>query len=146
MFCHVSNIINGIMPSIGRLNHVAVAVKNCDRAAKLWRALGLEVNKVDRLPEHGVKVAFVELENSKVELLEPIGKNSPINGFLDRSPVGGIHHICVEVDNVREMMKKVQTHGIRVLSDEPKIGAHGKPVVFLHPKDCNGVLLELEER
>lgn len=132
---------------IGRLNHVAIAVTNLADAANTYRqTLGATVSAVQKLPEHGVSVVFVELPNSKIELLEPLGENSTITAFLAKNPSGGMHHICYEVPNIQTAIKKLQADGVRILGDgKPKIGAHGKPVIFMHPKDMGGVLIELEE-
>ena len=132
---------------IGRLNHVAIAVKSLDASAAVYRdTLGARVSATDTLPEHGVKVVFVELPNTKIELLEPLGAGSPIAKFLERNPDGGIHHICYEVDDIVAARDRLKKEGARVLGDgEPKIGAHGKPVLFLHPKDFCGTLVELEQ-
>jgi methylmalonyl-CoA/ethylmalonyl-CoA epimerase len=132
---------------IGRLNHVAIAVPDLAAATALYRdTLGATVSEPQSEPEHGVTVVFIELPNTKVELLEPLGENSPIAGFLEKAPNGGIHHICYEVDDIRAARDRLKADGARVLGDgEPKIGAHGKPVLFLHPKDFNGTLVELEE-
>jgi methylmalonyl-CoA/ethylmalonyl-CoA epimerase len=132
---------------IGRLNHVAIAVRDLAAAAKLYReTLGAEVSAPQPLPEHGVTTVFVTLPNTKIELLEPLGDNSPIAKFLERNPDGGIHHLCYEVDDVRAASRQLKAQGARVLGDgEPKTGAHGKPVLFLHPKDFTGTLVELEE-
>ena len=132
---------------IGRLNHVAIAVPDLAASAALYRdALGARVSEPQAEPEHGVTVAFVELPNTKVELLEPLGEGSPIAGFLERSPAGGIHHVCYEVDDIRAARERLAATGARVLGDgEPRIGAHGRPVLFLHPKDFDGTLIELEE-
>ncbi|MEM8750059.1 MAG: methylmalonyl-CoA epimerase [Pseudomonadota bacterium] len=132
---------------IGRLNHVALAVPDLDAAKKLYQnALGATISDPQALPEHGVTVVFVELPNTKIELLEPLGDNSPIAKFLDSSPSGGMHHICYEVDDILAARDHLKGEGARVLGDgEPKIGAHGKPVLFLHPKDFAGTLIELEE-
>ncbi len=132
---------------IGRLNHVAIAVPDLAAATALYRdTLGARVSEPQAEPEHGVTVVFVELPNTKVELLEPLGAASPIAGFLEKSPAGGIHHICYEVDDIRAARDRLKAGGARVLGDgEPKIGAHGKPVLFLHPKDFAGTLVELEE-
>ena len=132
-------------PGVGRLNHVAVAVPDLERSAEHYRTvLGAKVSAPQAVPAHGVTVVFIELENTKIELLHPLGADSPIRKFLEKNPAGGIHHICLEVDDVRESMAHVSSYA-RLLSDEPKIGAHGNPVVFLHPKDCDGVLTELEQ-
>ena len=132
---------------IGRLNHVALAVPDLAAATALYRdTLGGTVSAPEALPEHGVTVVFVELPNTKVELLEPLGEGSPIAAFLEKSPSGGMHHICYEVDDILASRDRLKAEGARVLGDgEPKIGAHGKPVLFLHPKDFNGCLIELEE-
>jgi methylmalonyl-CoA/ethylmalonyl-CoA epimerase len=132
---------------IGRLNHVAIAVRDLDAATALYRdTLGAEVSSPERLPEHGVRVVFIVLPNTKIELLEPLGADSPIAKFLERNPDGGIHHICYEVADLAVARDALLTSGARVLgSGEPKIGAHGKPVLFLHPKDFNGTLIELEQ-
>lgn len=132
---------------IGRLNHVAIAVRDLVSATALYRdTLGAKVSEPLAQPAHGVTVVFIELPNTKIELLEPLGAASPIAKFLERSPDGGMHHICYEVDDILAARDKLKAEGARVLGDgEPKIGAHGKPVLFLHPKDFNGTLIELEE-
>ena len=132
---------------IGRLNHVAIAVPDLAAASALYKeTLGAKVTEPQAEPDHGVTVVFIELPNTKVELLEPLGEGSPIAGFLEKSPAGGIHHICYEVDDIITARDKLKAEGARVLGDgEPKIGAHGKPVLFLHPKDFNGTLVELEQ-
>ena len=132
---------------IGRLNHVAIVVPDLAAAAAQYRdALGARVSVPHALPEHGVTVVFVELPNSKIELLEPLGGDSPVRGFLDKNPAGGMHHLCYEVDDIIAARDRLRGAGARVLGDgEPKIGAHGKPVLFLHPKDFCGTLIELEE-
>jgi methylmalonyl-CoA/ethylmalonyl-CoA epimerase len=132
---------------IGRLNHIAIAVPDLEAAAKTYsQTLGAKVNPPQDEPDHGVTVVFVELPNTKVELLYPLGEKSPIQGFLDKNPAGGIHHICYEVDDIIAARDKLKAEGARVLGDgEPKIGAHGNPVLFLHPKDFNGALVELEQ-
>eukprot|EP00163_Fabomonas_tropica_P020577 TRINITY_DN3644_c0_g1_i1.p2 TRINITY_DN3644_c0_g1~~TRINITY_DN3644_c0_g1_i1.p2 ORF type:complete len:114 (-),score=25.08 TRINITY_DN3644_c0_g1_i1:62-403(-) len=107
--------------------------------------LGAKVSEPQDEPDHGVTVVFIELPNTKIELLYPLGENSPIEGFLKKNPAGGIHHLCLEVDDIHKGMAAVTAGGLRTLTSEPKIGAHKKPVVFLHPKDCNGVLTELEQ-
>lgn len=131
---------------IGRLNHVAIAVPDLAAATALYRdTLGATVSAPQAEPDHGVTVVFVELPNTKVELLVPLGEGSPIAGFLAKSPSGGIHHVY-EVPDIRAARDRLKAGGARVLGDgEPKIGAHGKPVLFLHPKDFNGTLVELEE-
>jgi methylmalonyl-CoA/ethylmalonyl-CoA epimerase len=132
---------------IGRLNHVAIAVRDLARATAVYRdTLGAEVSAPKPHPEHGVTVVFITLPNTKIELLEPLGEGSPIEAFLARSPEGGIHHVCYEVDDIRAARDRLVAAGARVLgSREPKIGAHGKPVLFLHPKDFCGTLVELEQ-
>lgn len=132
---------------IGRLNHVAIAVPDLRVAARQYRdTLGAEVSEPVDLPDHGVTTIFVELENSKIELLHPLGDSSPIANFLDRNPAGGVHHMCFEVDDIIAARDRLVGEGARVLGDgEPKSGAHGKPVLFLHPKDFSGVLIEIEE-
>ncbi|MAN76656.1 methylmalonyl-CoA epimerase [Pelagibacterium flavum] len=132
---------------IGRVNHIAIAVPDLEAAARRYREmLGASVSGVQELPEHGVRVVFVETGNTKVELLEPLGDASPIAAFLERNPDGGMHHICYEVADVSAAVRRLIEGGARVLGDgEPKIGAHGLPVVFLHPKDFDGTLIELEE-
>jgi methylmalonyl-CoA/ethylmalonyl-CoA epimerase len=132
---------------IGRLNHVAIAVPDLEAAAAQYRnTLGAEVGPAQPEPAHGVTVVFITLPNTKIELLHPLGENSPIAGFLEKNPSGGIHHICYEVDDILAARDHLSASGARVLgSGEPKIGAHGKPVLFLHPKDFNGCLVELEQ-
>ena len=132
---------------IGRLNHVAIAVPDLDDAIAQYRSgLGAKVGDPQDEPDHGVTVVFIELPNTKIELLYPLGENSPIAGFLEKNPAGGIHHICYEVENIISARDHLKGSGARVLgTGEPKIGAHGKPVLFLHPKDFNGCLIELEE-
>jgi methylmalonyl-CoA/ethylmalonyl-CoA epimerase len=133
---------------IGRLNHVAIAVPDLTAATTLYRdTLGARVSEPLAQPEHGVTVVFVELPNTKVELLHPLGEDSPIANFLERNVSGGIHHICYEVDDIHAARDRLRSTGARVLGDgEPKIGAHGKPVLFLHPKDFCGTLIELEQK
>jgi methylmalonyl-CoA/ethylmalonyl-CoA epimerase len=132
---------------IGRLNHVAIAVKDIAKAAGVYRdTLGAEISAAVAQPEHGVTTVFVLLPNTKIELLEPLGEGSPIAKFLERSPDGGIHHLCYEVDDIKSARDRLKAQGVRVLGDgEPKIGAHGKPVLFLHPKDLCGTLIEIEQ-
>ncbi|RMD90429.1 MAG: methylmalonyl-CoA epimerase [Alphaproteobacteria bacterium] len=132
---------------IGRLNHVAIAVPDLEAAAARYRdVLGAKVGAPQPEPEHGVTVVFIELPNTKLELLHPLGEDSPIRGFLEKNPAGGIHHICFEVEDIAAARDRLLAQGARVLgSGQPKIGAHGKPVLFLHPKDFNGTLIELEE-
>ena len=132
---------------IGRLNHVAIAAPDLAAATALYRdTLGAKVSEPLPQPAHGVTVVFIELPNTKIELLEPLGAASPIAKFLERNPDGGMHHICYEVDDILAARDKLKAEGARVLGDgEPKTGAHGKPVLFLHPKDFNGTLIELEQ-
>ncbi len=132
---------------IGRLNHVAIAVHDLAKAADVYRrVLGAEVSEPAAQPAHGVTTVFITLPNTKVELIAPLGDESPIARFLDRYPDGGIHHVCYEVDDVRAARDKLKADGARVLGDgEPKMGAHGKPVLFLHPKDFCGTLIEIEQ-
>jgi methylmalonyl-CoA/ethylmalonyl-CoA epimerase len=132
---------------IGRLNHVAIAVPDLAAASALYReTLGAKVGAPQDEPDHGVTVVFVELPNTKVELLHPLGEGSPIAAFLAKNPAGGIHHVCYEVADIRAARDRLRAAGARVLGDgEPRIGAHGKPVLFLHPKDFAGTLVELEE-
>jgi methylmalonyl-CoA/ethylmalonyl-CoA epimerase len=132
---------------IGRLNHVAIVVPDLAKAASLYRkTLGAWVSAPLALPEHGVTVVFVELPNTKIELLEPLGVDSPVGGFLLKNPSGGMHHVCYEVADIRAARERLKAAGARVLGDgEPKTGAHGKPVLFLHPKDFCGTLIELEQ-
>jgi methylmalonyl-CoA/ethylmalonyl-CoA epimerase len=132
---------------IGRLNHVAVAVKDLEAASRTYReTLGAEVTAPLAQPEHGVTVVFVNLPNTKIEFLEPLGADSPIAGFLAKNPDGGIHHLCYEVDDILAARDRLVREGARVLgTGEPKTGAHGKPVLFLHPKDFCGTLVELEQ-
>ena len=132
---------------IGRLNHVAIAVPDLEAAAAQYRdTLGAVVRAPQHEPDHGVTVVFIELPNTKVELLHPLGDDSPIKGFLDKNPSGGIHHMCFEVEDILAARDTLKAQGARVLgTGEPKIGAHGKPVLFLHPKDFNGCLIELEQ-
>lgn len=132
---------------IGRLNHVAIAVKNLEAATAIYRdTLGATVSEPIAQPVHGVTVVFVTLPNTKIELLEPLGPDSPIAKFLERHPDGGIHHVCYEVDDIIDARDRLKAAGARVLGDgEPKAGAHGKPVLFLHPKDFLGTLVELEQ-
>ena len=132
---------------IERLNHVAIAVSDLDKAIETYRdVLGAEVSEVTDLPDHGVSVVFVTLENTKIELLYPLGENSPIANYLSKNSAGGIHHICYEVDDIFKARDELVAKGMRILgSTEPKKGAHGKPVLFLHPKDFCGTLVELEQ-
>ncbi|MCA3674746.1 MAG: methylmalonyl-CoA epimerase [Methylobacterium sp.] len=130
-----------------RLNHVAIAVKDIAVAIRTYReTLGAEISEPQDLPEHGVRVVFVTLPNTKIEFLEPLGAASPIAKFLEKNPDGGMHHLCYEVGDILAARDALIAGGLRILGDgEPKIGAHGKPVLFLHPKDCLGTLTELEE-
>jgi len=132
---------------IGRLNHVAIAVPDLAAAAALYRdTLGARVGAPQDEPDHGVTVIFIDLPNTRIELLAPLGTDSPIAGFLEKSPAGGIHHVCYEVEDILAARDRLKAAGARVLgSGEPKTGAHGKPVLFLHPKDFNGCLVELEQ-
>jgi methylmalonyl-CoA/ethylmalonyl-CoA epimerase len=132
---------------IGRLNHVAIAVPDLEAAAARYRvSLGARVSEPAALPEHGVTVVFVELPNTKIELLQPLGEDSPIAKFLQKNPDGGVHHLCFEVDDILAARDQAKQTGARALGDgEPRIGAHGKPVLFLHPKDFSGTLIELEQ-
>uniref|UniRef100_A0A452DJE5 Methylmalonyl-CoA epimerase, mitochondrial n=1 Tax=Bos taurus TaxID=9913 RepID=A0A452DJE5_BOVIN len=132
--------------NLGRLNHVAVAVPDLEKARAFYKnVLGAEVGEPVPLPEHGVSVVFVNLGNTKMELLHPLGSDSPIAGFLKKNKAGGMHHVCIEVDNINVAVMDLKEKKIRILSEEAKIGAHGKPVIFLHPSDCGGVLVELEQ-
>ena len=135
------------MSMIGNLNHVAIAVPDLAAATAKYRdQLGAKVSEPHDEPDHGVRVVFVELPNTKIELLEPLDENSPINGFLAKNPDGGIHHLCFEVDDINAASAKLSADGVRILGGgEPKIGAHGKPVLFLHPKDFCATLIELEQ-
>ena len=132
---------------IGRLNHVAIAVRDIAKASEVYRStLGAQVSDKVPQPDHGVNTVFITLPNTKIELLEPLGADSPIAKYLERNPDGGIHHICYEVSDIKAARDRLISQGARVLgSGEPKIGAHGKPVLFLHPKDFCGTLVELEQ-
>ena len=132
---------------IGRLNHVAIVVPDLAAAARGYReTLGATVSAAVDLPDHGVTTVFVELPNTKIELLHPLGEASPIATFLDRNPSGGMHHVCYEVDDILAARDRLKADGARVLGDgEPRTGAHGKPVLFLHPKDFCGTLVEIEQ-
>ena len=132
---------------IGRLNHVAIVVPDLTAARTLYRdMMGATVSAEEDLPEHGVTTVFVELSNTKIELLHPLGEKSPIQGFLDKNPSGGVHHLCYEVAEIAAARDQLVASGARILGDgEPRIGAHGKPVLFLHPKDFCGTLIELEQ-
>ena len=132
---------------IGRLNHVAIVVPDLAAASEIYRrVLGTSVSEPRALPVHGVTVVFVELPNTRIELLEPLGADSPVRGFLERNPAGDMHHLCYEVDDIIAARDRLAAEGARVLGDgEPKLGAHDKPVLFLHPKDFCGTLIELEQ-
>jgi methylmalonyl-CoA/ethylmalonyl-CoA epimerase len=132
---------------IGRLNHVAIAVPDLAKAVSVYRdTLGASVSEPQALPAHGVTVVFVMLPNTKIELLEPLGAASPVSNFLERNPAGGVHHLCYEVDDIIAARDRLEAQGARVLGDgEPKLGAHDKPVLFLHPKDFCGTLVEIEQ-
>lgn len=138
-----------LLANLGRLNHVAIAVplsRNIVEAAAMYKGIfGAEVSEPVKQEEHGVITVFVQLPNSKIELLHPLGDKSPIAAFLEKNKSGGMHHICLEVPDIAAAMQKCKENNIRCLGDKPKIGAHGNPVIFLHPKDCGGVLTELEE-
>ncbi|KAI9504658.1 methylmalonyl-CoA epimerase family member-like protein [Coemansia spiralis] len=132
---------------LGHLNHVAIAVPDMKQATAFWKDI-MQADKVSEsvpMPEHGVYTVFVELGNTKIELLHPYGDKSPIAGFLAKNKNGGIHHICLNVADIKSALASLKANGVRALNEEPRIGAHGLPVVFLHPKDCGGVLVELEE-
>lgn len=132
---------------IGKLNHIAIAVPDLSAASAIYRdSLGARVFEPLELPAHGVTTVFVEIENTKIELLHPLGPNSPIAAFLERNPAGGVHHVCFEVEDIEVARNRLRASGARVLGDgKPSIGAHGKPVLFLHPKDFCGTLIELEQ-
>ena len=132
---------------IGKLNHIAIATPNLDKAIRTYKdILGAKISAPLDQIEHGVKVVFIEIPNTKIELLEPLGENSPIENFLEKNKKGGIHHICFEVEDIDSAILRLKKEGATVLGDgKAKIGAHGKPVIFLHPKDFNGTLIELEE-
>jgi methylmalonyl-CoA/ethylmalonyl-CoA epimerase len=132
---------------IGRLNHVAIVVPDLAAASAVYReVLGARISEPHALPTHGVTVVFVELPNTKIELLEPLGEGSPVRAFLERNPSGGMHHLCYEVDDIIAARDRLRAEGARVLGDgEPRLGAHDKPALFLHPKDFCGTLIELEQ-
>ena len=132
---------------IGQLNHVAIVVPDLAAASELYRAaFGAQVSGAEDLPEHGVTTVFVKLPNTKIELLHPLGESSPIQRFLETNPAGGIHHLCYEVEDIKVASQQLVDKGMRILGDgQPKIGAHGKPVLFIHPKDALGTLIELEQ-
>uniref|UniRef100_A0AC35U5C0 VOC domain-containing protein n=1 Tax=Rhabditophanes sp. KR3021 TaxID=114890 RepID=A0AC35U5C0_9BILA len=131
--------------SLGKLNHVAIAVPDLEKASKFYKQLGADVSEAVAQPDHGVYTVFINLGNSKIELLHPFGEKSPIAPFLAKNKDGGMHHICIEVPDIHVAIEKIRSMGIRTLGEKPKIGAHGKLVMFLHPKDCNGTLMEIEE-
>ncbi len=132
--------------TLGRLNHVAIAVKDAAKASRIYAALGAKVSQPTPLPEHGVTTVFVELPNTKIEFIEPLGDESPVARFLERNTDGGIHHLCYEVPDILAARDKLMSEGARVLGDgTPRIGAHGKPVLFVHPKDFSGALIEIEQ-
>ena len=132
---------------ITNFNHVAIAVPDLDLAKSSYEEkLGAKVSEIQDYPDHGVRVVFVDLGNTKIELLHPLGEDSPISKFLEKNPEGGINHICLEVENIDNACKKLESQGVRILgSRKPKIGAHDKPVIFLHPKDFFGTLIEIEQ-
>jgi methylmalonyl-CoA/ethylmalonyl-CoA epimerase len=142
-----ANFRTGALVMIGRLNHVAIAVSDLAQAMKIYgETLGAEVSDPVPQPDHGVTTVFITLPNTKIELIAPLGERSPISNFLARNPQGGIHHVCYEVSDIRAARDRLREGGARVLGDgEPKIGAHGKPVLFLHPKDFCGTLIEIEQ-
>ncbi|CAG5135394.1 unnamed protein product [Candidula unifasciata] len=144
--CSTSHLKHNKLWNLGKINHIALVTPDLDKSAALYRdVLGGRVSNKQPLPEHGVTTVFVELGDTKIELLHPLGEKSPIQSFLERNKSGGMHHICIEVDNIHEAIKDLKAKNIRLLSEGPRTGAHGKPVIFLHPKDCDGVLVELEE-
>lgn len=152
MFCRTfarSFVAPAGLAGIGRLNHVAIAVPKTrcikEAAASYAALFGATVSNATDLPEHGVTTVFVTLPNTKIELLHPLGDKSPIQGFLDKNPTGGMHHICLEVEDINAGIARCKAANIRTIGDKSKIGAHGKPVIFLHPKDCGGVLVEMEQ-
>ena len=132
---------------LNRLNHIAIAVTNLDEGIKIYKdTFGVQVSKKLALPKHGVTTVFVKLNNTNIELLEPLGKDSPISNFLIKNPSGGVHHLCYEVSNIKESVEYLTNAGYKILGDGiPREGAHGKPVIFLHPKQFMGTLIELEE-
>ena len=132
---------------LGKLNHIAIAVPNIKEAAEQYKNIfGAKVSDPVEQPDHGVTTVFIDLGNTKIELLEKLGDGSPIENFINKNPKGGMHHICIEVENINDAVEKLNDHEIAITgTGKPKIGAHGKPVVFLHPKSCNGTMIELEE-
>ena len=138
-------VLPGELWKLGKLNHIAIAVPSLDKSIKFYKEiLGAQVSEVVPLPAHGVSTVFINLGNTKLELLHPLGEKSPIEAFLRKKPEGGMHHICIEVNDIVQAIKSLNGK-VRTLTEEPKIGAHNKPVIFLHPKDCGGVLIELEQ-
>ncbi|GAM25797.1 hypothetical protein SAMD00019534_089720 [Acytostelium subglobosum LB1] len=154
MFRQATRLFNSVSTSsivgkvgLGRLNHVAIAVPNMSEATSLYRdVMGAQVSEPVDQKEHGVTTVFVALDNTKIELLHPLGENSPIANFLKKNPSGGVHHVCIEVDDINAAVKTLLDKQVKIIDPNPKIGAHGKPVVFLHPKAMNGVMVELEEK
>ncbi|XP_025078244.1 methylmalonyl-CoA epimerase, mitochondrial-like [Pomacea canaliculata] len=141
-----STVSNHKSWNTGKVNHIAIACPDLDKATTLYRdVLKAKVSEKQAMPEQGVTIVFVELGDTKIELLHPLGEKSPIANFLEKNKNGGLHHICLEVDNISAAMENIKSQKIRTITESPSIGAHGKPVIFLHPKDCNGVLIELEE-
>ena len=135
----------GELWKLGKLNHIAIAVPSLEKSVKFYKEiLRAQVSEVVALPAHGVSTVFINLGNTKLELLQPLGEKSPIEAFLRKNPEGGMHHICIEVNDIFQAIKSLDGK-VRTLTEEPKIGAHEKPVIFLHPKDCGGVLIELEQ-
>ena len=132
---------------LGKLNHIAIAVPNIKEAAEQYKNIfGAKVSDPVEQPDHGVTTVFIDLGNTKIELLEKLGEGSPIENFINKNPKGGMHHICIEVEDINDAVKKLNDHEIAITgTGKPKIGAHGKRVVFLHPKSCNGTMIELEE-
>ena len=132
---------------IGKLNHIAIAVPNINEAAEQYRSIfGAKVSEPVEQPDHGVTTIFIDLGNTKIELLQVLGEDSPIEKFMDKNPKGGMHHICLEVEDINQAVEKLNTYEVSITGTvKPRTGAHGKPVVFLHPKSCNGTLIELEE-
>ena len=132
---------------IGKLNHIAIAVPNINEAAEQYRSIfGAKVSEPVEQPDHGVTTIFIDLGNTKIELLQVLGEDSPIEKFMDKNPKGGMHHICLEVEDINQAVEKLNTHEVSITgTGKPRTGAHGNPVVFLHPKSCNGTLIELEE-
>jgi len=140
----IRNVSGGV--GLGRLNHVAIACPDLEKTSNFYKNLGATVSEPVAQPEHGVYTVFVTLNNTKIELLHPLGDKSPILAFLKKNKDGGMHHICIEVDQIASAITEVKKKGIRTLTETAKVGAHGKDVIFLHPKDCGGVLIELEQK